>query len=166
MLASRGIELFANAPLGVAAQLAGAICWAVAVVITKKVRWRMPMDVVLGWQCLIGGIPLAILAVPELPDLQPVTWMAIGSVLYLGICAQGLGNCVWFRIIDMVPAGVAGISSLAVPTVGLMVGAVLLDEPVGAVEIIALLLVVGALTTVVTLPSFGRRRTGSSTPVA
>ena len=103
-------------------------------IITKKVRWRMPMDVVLGWQCLFGGIPLAILAIPELPTLQPVSWMAISAVFYLGICAQGLGNCVWFRIIDMVPAGVAGISSLAVPTVGLIFGAVLLNEVIGAIE--------------------------------
>ena len=158
LLASRGMELFANAPLGVAAQLAGAISWAIAVIITKKVRWRMPMDVVLGWQCLFGGIPLAILAIPELPTLQPVSWMAIGAVFYLGICAQGLGNCVWFRIIDMVPAGVAGISSLAVPTVGLIFGAVLLNEVIGAIEVTALLLVLGALMTVVTLPSFGRRK--------
>ncbi len=157
LLASRGIELFANAPLGVAAQLAGAVSWAVAVIITKKVRWRMPMDVVLGWQCLIGGIPLAVFAIPELPDLKPVTWMAIGSVLYLGICAQGLGNCVWFRIIDMAPAGVAGVSSLAVPTVGLVIGSLMLDEPVGLIEVTALLLVLGALATVLTLPTFHRR---------
>jgi len=163
LLASRGIELFADAPLGVAAQLAGAISWAVAVIITKKVRWHMPMDVVLGWQCLFGGIPLAILAIPELPTLQPVSWMAIGAVLYLGICAQGLGNCVWFRIIDMVPAGVAGVSSLAVPTVGLLFGALLLNETIGVIEVTALLLVLGALMTVVTLPSFGRGKAGSKT---
>ena len=162
LLASRGMELFADAPLGVAAQLAGAIAWAVAVIITKKVRWRMPMDVVLGWQCLFGGIPLAILAIPELPTLQPVSWMAISAVFYLGICARGLGNCVWFRIIDMVPAGVAGISSLAVPTVGLIFGAVLLNEVIGAIEITALLLVLGALMTVVTLPSFGRQKSEPS----
>ncbi len=157
LLASRGMELFVDAPLGVAAQLVGAIAWAIAVIITKKVRWHMPMDVVLGWQCLFGGIPLAFLAIPELPQLEPVTWMAIGSVFYLGICAQGLGNCVWFRIISMVPAGVAGVSSLAVPTVGLLAGAVLLHETIGIIEVTALFLVLGALMTVVTLPSFRRR---------
>lgn len=160
LLASRGMELFANAPLGVAAQLAGAISWAVAVIITKKVRWRMSPDVVLGWQALVGGIPLAILAIPELPHLQPVSWMAIGSMFYLGICGQGLGNCVWFRIIDMVPAGVAGVSSLAVPMVGLFTGVLLLGEPVGVIEIAALALIIGALTTVVTLPSFRHRGSG------
>lgn len=160
LLASRGLELFADAPLGVASQLCGAICWAISVIITKKVRWRMPMEVVFGWHALIGGIPLAIFALWEISSLHPVSWLAIGSMVYLGVMAQGLGNCVWFRIIDMVPAGVAGLSSLAVPMVGVAVGALLLNEVVGIIEITALLLVIGALTTVVPLPSFGRRRAG------
>jgi drug/metabolite transporter (DMT)-like permease len=162
LLAGRGIELFVDAPLGIAAQLLGAIAWAIAVIITKKVRWHMPMDVVLGWQCLFGGIPLAFIAIPELSQLKPVSWMAICSVFYLGICAQGLGNCMWFRIISMVLAGIAGVSSLTVPAVGLLAGALLLHETIGVVEITALFLVLGALLTVVTLPSFRHRPNRSS----
>ena len=161
LLARRGIGLFIDAPLGIAAQLLGAISWAITVIITKKERWHMPMDVVLG-QCLFGGIPLVFIAIPELSELKPVTWMAICSVFYLGICAQGLGNCVWFRIISMVPAGVAGVSSLAVPTVGLFAGALLLHEAICLVELTALFLMLGALMTVVTLPSFRRRSDGPS----
>jgi drug/metabolite transporter (DMT)-like permease len=156
LLASRGAEMFVDAPLGVVAQLASAVSWAVAVIITKKTQWRMPMLVFTGWQCCIGGFPLAVGMAFDLPDLRSVSWLAIGATLYLGIISQGLGNWMWFRIVDMVPASVAGISALAIPAVGLLSGGLLLGEPVTVTEIVALLLVVGAVTTVLPLP--GRRR--------
>ena len=56
-------------------------------------------------------------------------------------------------------AYMASLSTLAIPAVGLVSGAVMLGEPLGPVEVLALLLLVGGVSTV--LPRPGASRPGS-----
>ena len=51
----------------------------------------------------------------------------------------------WFRLVAILPAAVAAIGTLGIPIVGLFASAVVLGEPVGSAELLALLLVVGGL---------------------
>jgi drug/metabolite transporter (DMT)-like permease len=161
LLAGRGSDVLGDVPQGVAAQLAGAIVWGYAVIINKRTRWGMPLLSVTAWQLLIGGLALAIPALGEVPSLGAVSIAAVGSVLYLGLLSQGACNWMWFRIIEMVPASVAGMAILAVPATSLALGAVMLDEPITWVELTALGLVISALLTVMPLPR--RRSPGHAT---
>jgi drug/metabolite transporter (DMT)-like permease len=49
----------------------------------------------------------------------------------------------------MVPASVASLSVLAIPAIGVVSGALILDETIGVTELTALALLLGALATVV-----------------
>jgi drug/metabolite transporter (DMT)-like permease len=52
----------------------------------------------------------------------------------------------FIKIVTMLPATVAAISTLAIPVFGVLFSALLLGEPVGIAEIAALVLVTAALT--------------------
>jgi drug/metabolite transporter (DMT)-like permease len=51
----------------------------------------------------------------------------------------------FFKLLSLLPAHVAAISVLPVPVVGVVSSAMLLAEPIGAPEVVALTLVVGGL---------------------
>jgi drug/metabolite transporter (DMT)-like permease len=54
--------------------------------------------------------------------------------------------------VDLFPASVASIGTLAIPVIGVLSSAVVLGEPIGFGEIAALILVVMALSIVITRP--------------
>ena len=106
-----------------------------------------------GWQFMIGGVPLCLLALFELDDLGPVSMKAVGAAVFVMVLPLIYGYWAFFRIIDMVPANVASLSVVAVPGVALLLGPLLVDEPITAIDFVAFALIAGALVTVLPLPS-------------
>ena len=144
---------------GILVALVGAMAWAAGTVTNKSVNWKMPMSVMTGWQFLIGGVPLCFLAVFELDELGPVSIEAIGAAVFIMILSLIFGYWAFFRIIEMVPASVASLSIVAVPGVSLLLGPVLVDEPITIIDLFAFALIAGALLTVLPLPRW--RQSGS-----
>ena len=72
LLATRNFQAADASLWGVAAILAGSMCWAVGANVMKRVKWGAPAITILGWQALIGSIPLTLLALPEIGDLSPM----------------------------------------------------------------------------------------------
>ena len=54
----------------------------------------------------------------------------------------------WNRIMQMVPVTVSSLSSLSTPLIGVLGGVIFLGEPLGWREIVASLLIVGAVGSV------------------
>jgi len=138
---------------GVAAMLVAALSWAVGTVLMKKVPWCAPTPVLVGWQFFLGGIPLTILAIPEFISMKPASLLAWSGATYSAFMGVSAAYWLWFKIVSMVPAWVASISVLAVPAVSLILGAVVLGEPLGWMEVAALLLIIGGVSTVLPRPS-------------
>jgi drug/metabolite transporter (DMT)-like permease len=82
------------------------------------------------------------LAVPE-----HVHWSAsfIGAMAFISIAGAALGWFLWMFILSRLPAGVAGIASLATPVVGVLSAAVQLHEIPSRTELIGMTLIVIAL---------------------
>ena len=74
--------------------------------------------------------------------------------------AMVVGNICWFRIVDLLPANVAGLSSILVPIVAMVSGAIALGEPLGPLQWLAMVL----STSAITIAMRAQRRTGR--PVA
>jgi drug/metabolite transporter (DMT)-like permease len=150
----------AAAPLGVLFMLLAAVAWAVGTVLVKRRRWAMSVAQLAGWQLVIGGVPVALLAALRDPPtdfaaLDARTWLVL---LYILLLPMIVAQWTWFRILALLPAGLAAISTLAIPVVGVLSSALALGEPVGAPELGALLLVVSALALVLLPPAAPRRR--------
>jgi len=147
LLMSQDMSHLRNAPLGIGLTFVAAISFGFGTVWLKRCRWDMNVTTVGCWQLFIGAIPIFAIwpaFAPEMPFERagPASWLAI---VYLGVVANGLAYLAWFRIVTMLPATTSGISSMAVPIVGIFGSAVFVGEAVGWREICALVLICAAL---------------------
>ena len=75
-------------------------------------------------------------------------WPALG-VLYNMVLVFIFGWWAWTKIVDRAPAGVAGLSSLMIPVVGVFSGMLFLGEVPAWQDYAALLFVTAAIATVI-----------------
>ena len=137
------------APLGVACMIVAAWSWALGIVLLKRLPVSMPTTALTGWLMLIGGVPILCAAVPlETARLVwPSFWPAFGLV-YNVFVAFMFCYWAWNRIVLMVPVAVSSLSSLSAPLVGVLGGVLLLGEPFGTQEALAVVLILSAVATV------------------
>ncbi len=137
-------------PLGALAILAAALVWAIQTVATKAYDWRIGTMALSAWQLLVGGIPILVfwLWLGAWPDPGRVTPTGIVALLYVVFVALVFCFTTFLRIVRLLPAIAASLSTLAIPVVGVASSAWLLGEPVGARELLALLLVLSAIALV------------------
>jgi len=135
-------RLLAN-PLGAAASLLAAWSWAAGAVWLKARRWQAAEMALVGWQQLLGGLPLAAIALAsELPLLR-ATSFAVGAAILFNLAAGVVfGSWAWFRVVRMLPVTVASLGVLLVPVIGLLSSAVIVAEPLGPYALSALALIV------------------------
>jgi drug/metabolite transporter (DMT)-like permease len=142
------------APAGTLLMLAAAVAWAIGTVLTKASRWTMPTAVLTGWQVVLGGVPIALGAVLRaagadgtslLSQLLTASSSAILGTAYATLVGVVFCHWAWFRIVAILPAATAAIGTLGIPIVGVFASALVLGEPVGPAELLALALVVGGL---------------------
>lgn len=142
-----GLAGLAEAPLGVLLMLGAALCWAINTVATKAFPWDIGVIALSGWQLVLGGLPILItwqIVAPQ-PDLSGLTTAGLIGTLYAATVALIFCYTAFIKIVTLLPATVAAIATLAIPVVGVLSSGWLLGEPVGAAELGALLLVLGAL---------------------
>lgn len=158
LLAGSDLARLGTAPLGVLAIMGAAISWAIGTVIQKR-TWKTPPMVLAGWQLIFGGIPLLILSLAVDSDpYRNLTILGVGAIAYTVLVGNVCGFVCWIRVVGLVPTSVASLGVLPVPMVGILSGALVLGEPVGWLEIGALALVTGALTTVLPMPKLSMLR--------
>ncbi len=149
---------------GVGLVLLSAMSWAVATVLQKKLPVPLPSSSYSAWVMLIGGIPVylmvPLLEADRLATLGAVSASAVGGVLYNMFAVFILGWWIWMRIVERAPAGVAALSSLATPVVGVTGGMLLLGERPAWTDYAALAAVTLAMASV-TLPTGRARRTAA-----
>lgn len=140
------IQEIGKAPVGPLLMLAGAIIWAGGTLAQKRVKWEVSSMVLIGWQCLICGIPIfaaaGVLDADEvrLPSLWPGLALAYNTFIPFLVCYYA-----YYEVVRIFPVGVATIGTLPIPIVGLFTGAIMLGEPLGWAEFTSLGLVVAAL---------------------
>jgi drug/metabolite transporter (DMT)-like permease len=119
----------------VLAVLAG-VCWALGVVISKRLQNRHPVDLFnfTFWQMVLGLLPMIVVAAAT--HSRPIEWTSEFVVLslLLGIVATAGGWMAWFYVLDRLPAGTTSMASLGIPVVALLGGAVQLGERPTAAE--------------------------------
>ena len=135
LLMWRSLGVYAQAPLGVALGLLAGIGWAVGTMILKRGQVMVPAMVLTGWQLLITAVPTGIGAI-VLGDGQwfMPSWTSILLIGYIMLVPMAVGNVAWFTIVGLLPTTVAGLSSILVPVVAMVSGAIIHGEPLGPVQ--------------------------------
>jgi drug/metabolite transporter (DMT)-like permease len=161
VLVGPDLVAFGQSPLGPLLMVAAAICWAGGTVVLKSRDWSLGIMALTGWQIVIGGLPILLLwlVLEPQPDLSRLTWRGVLSILYASTVALIFCMAAFNKVVTLLPATAAAISTLAIPVVGLLSSAWLLGEPAGWREFAALSLVLGGMALVL-VPGGRRRQSG------
>jgi drug/metabolite transporter (DMT)-like permease len=137
-------------PTGYILMILSAIAWGIGTVGQKLRQWQIGILALSGWQLVIGGIPIVIawlILEPE-PDFSRLTPLGLAALAYVVFVALVFCFSSYVRLVSILPANIAAISTLAIPVVGLWSSALLLGEAVGVADVLALVLVLAALALV------------------
>ena len=153
------IAALQTAPVGGLFMLLAAMSWAGGTVGLKRFDWGLPTTALIGWQLVLGGIPVA-LGAAWLEDPDAITGISTTAALAtLYIVVFPILFCHWgyATLVRLFPAVVAATGTLAIPVVGVFGSAAVLGEPVGLRELAALVLVCAALFWVLIWPALAAR---------
>src|SRR6478735_1597294 len=130
--------------------IAGGLAWAIGMVLSKQLFLRGGIDVLAltAWQMLAGALGLVALAifVPE----RPIDWSGafLAALAYNALLATGLAWLLWSWLVQRLPTTVAGLSSLAIPMLGVLFAWAVLGETPSPAETAGIVLVAAALALV------------------
>ena len=126
--------------------VAAGVSWGASAVYVTRLRARHDVELLslTAWQLLYGTIPLAALVL-LFPAPVHVTGSFLAAMAFISIGGAALGWFLWMFILSRLPAGVAGIASLATPVIGVLSAAIQLHEIPSATELTGMVLIVVAL---------------------
>lgn len=130
---------YAHAPLGLFWGLFAGFCWAIGTFVVKRTSWPGMGLSLTFWQVALTLPPIALGAL--LIDGLPTHWpssRALAATFYTGAIPMALGTATWFALVKLLPAQVAALSSIAIPIVAIVSGIVILNEPLSALQTVAI----------------------------
>ncbi len=154
VLASHDFAALGADPLGLAFVLAAAVSWGIGTVLIKRRAWSAGMNALAGWQLLMAAAPIGLIALlTERFTLHEASGAAVLSAFYILLLGVIAGYALWFKVVSLFPATVASIGALVTPVIGMASSAILLGEPIGWREVVALALVLSAVALVIFRPA-------------
>jgi len=145
LLGAPPAALLAKLP-GVALIMATALLFAAGAVFTKRFPIQVPALTNVAWQIFLAALPLLALAAAfdrwDLRGIDAMGWAAFAYVALIALCVSYLA---WFRALALLPASAAATGTLLVPVIGVFSSALLLGEPLGVRQVLALAMTVSGV---------------------
>ena len=146
LVLGRGLDVGLAKLPGVGIALAAAVLFSLGTVVTKRWPLALPPASSAAWQMGVGCLPLLLGAIlVERPDPASFSAQSWWLLLYGGIGPLGLCYLAWFAALRRLPASAAAAGTLLTPVVGVASAALVLGEPLGARELVALGLTVSGV---------------------
>ena len=122
--------------IGVSFIVVSAIGITVSNVVIKRIANRIDPLMAMGWQLVIGGIPLAIIAAAT-EDPTAVRWTGefLGSLIGLSLAGTAFAYWLWCRVLKSVELSHANAFTFLVPVFGLGMGVVFYQEQLPTIAI-------------------------------
>ena len=158
LLVAPGLHAYAQAPLGFGAGLCAGLSWAIGTLVLKRHPTPVSAVVLTGWQLLITSVPITAIAF-TLGDghwFVP-SWTSLVVITYITLVPMSVGNVCWFEIVGLLPANLAGLSSVMIPIVAMVTGAIAHGEPLGTWQLLAMGCSVSSLALVMLRPAAQQR---------
>jgi drug/metabolite transporter (DMT)-like permease len=141
--------------------------WAIGAIIIKVMQKKPDFDFVsaTAWQFIYGSIPLVIAA--ALVPQPPVQWTPylIMALFYNTVLVCAFAFLLWTFVMKRLPAGVAGMGTLAVPVIGITASLIELGERPDIWETLGMILILAALTALTALRSRDNRKEAKASAI-
>lgn len=158
LLIYRGLHGYLDQPIGFLLGVTAGLGWAIGSVMLKSRPIPVDPKVLTGWQLIIVGVPIVIIAFWQGDGVWFMpTWQSSLTIAYITLVPLTLGNVAWFMIMKILPTHKAGFAAALVPVVAMISGAIVHGEPLGPIEIGATALCCAGLVLLMLNP-FGQNR--------
>ena len=82
----------------------------------------------------------------EQPDYGALTATGLACLVYMTLVPMGVCYLTWFETLRRLPPSAASTGMLLVPLIGVISAAIILGEPLGVREVVAMALTLGGVT--------------------
>ena len=132
--------------LGIAYVIFAATGVSVGNVAIKRLTDQVDPIMAMGFQLLIGAIPLALLSMLT-EDVSSLTWSTdfLFVLVALSVFGSSLAFWLWFEALERVSLNRANAFTFLVPIFGLMIGAAFFGERLETIQIVGVLLVLSGI---------------------
>ncbi len=128
---------------GIAYIVMAAVGITVSNVMIKKIAGSVDVLMAMGFQMLIGSIPLVLAAVvTEQPATVHWTITFVTALVLLSLFGSALAYWLWFSALETVPLNRANAFSFLTPVVGLALGMLFYGETIGWLQMIGIALAI------------------------
>lgn len=129
--------------------LLAALCWAIAILCARNMKWHHTPLQLLPWQLLLGTIPVVLIAAFTTP-FTVIQWnyTLISILLFIGGLGTAFAYWATLMISKELPSITVSLSFLAVPIAGLIFSAWLLNEPITGAIVVAMILILNGIACV------------------
>ncbi|TFC27400.1 EamA family transporter [Cryobacterium sp. TMT1-3] len=136
--------------IGILAALAGTLCMALGIVLSKK--WGQPASLLAttSWQLIAGGLTLLpVLLLIEGISAAPLTATNIAGYVYLSVAGTAFAYVAWFHGIARLPASTIAFLGLLSPIVAILLGWTIAGEHLSLIQIAGIVIVLGSIAAVI-----------------
>lgn len=146
LLGGNGISFDGGRVIGIVLLFSAAILFAIGNIL-NRVPLPMPPLVVVAWQVGLGCLVMLVLGVAfEQPNSGALTAQGLACFIYMTLVPMGLCYLTWFETLRRLPPASASTGMLLVPLIGVISAALILGEPLGLREVVAMVLTLGGVT--------------------
>jgi drug/metabolite transporter (DMT)-like permease len=146
LLGAGGFAFDTGKLAGIVLALASAILFALGNVLNRTALPIPPLAAV-AWQVGLGCLAMLILGVLfEQPDYLALSPSGLGCFVYMTLVSMALCYLTWFEALRRLPPVSASTGMLLVPVIAIVAAAIILREPLGLREVMAIVLTLGGVT--------------------
>ena len=146
-LGGNGAQLAFERVPGMLFALAAAILFAFGTVVLKPLA--LPPFAAVAWQLAFGCVPMVALGLLfEHPRVDALTPLGFALMAYMTVVPMGVCYLTWFAALRRLPPETASVATLLTPIIGVCAAALVLGEPFGARQMLALVSTIGGLALV------------------
>jgi probable blue pigment (indigoidine) exporter len=151
LVAALGVGLVVLRPnagldaVGLLCALGANVSFAIGVVLTKRFPAPSNRVAATGWQLLMGGVVLVPLAAFVEGAPPAFTGRTVAGFAYLSVIATALAFVLWFNGVRRLPTAAPPLLGLAGPVTGVVLGWVILGQPLSPVQLAGFAITVGAI---------------------
>ncbi|KRR24951.1 multidrug DMT transporter permease [Bradyrhizobium lablabi] len=145
LLGGNGLTFDSGRIAGILLLFSAAILFAIGTIL-NRVALPMPPLVVVAWQVGLGCLVMLLLGVAfEQPNYGALTAQGLACFVYMTLVPMGLCYLTWFETLRRLPPSSASTGMLLVPLIGVISAALILGEPLGLREVVAMVLVLAGV---------------------
>ncbi len=149
-------------PIGIIVLLTAALSWSIGSLYSRKASLPSSPLLGIGMEMLVGSLGLfafgTIIGEWNQFHLATISLRSLGGLAYLIVFGSGIGFVAYTWLLRNAPTPLVSTYAYVNPVVAIMLGSVVVHEPLEGIEIISALIIIGGVVLITTAKSLTERK--------